>query len=60
MTDQINHALDSLDTEMYLMRLAAVREDFDLVEQHAAKYITLGGDIRRECFLQTHVSGEVR
>ena len=60
MTDQINHHIDSLDTEMYLMRLAALQSNYDVVEYHAGRCITMAGDIRRECFLQTHTSGEVK
>ena len=45
---------------LYLMRLAALQDNHEVVEYHANRCITMAEDIRRECFLQTHVSGEVR
>ena len=59
MTEQIEHSLSAMETELYMMNIAARQGNYDVVEYHANRCITLAGEIRRECFLQTHNSGTV-
>ena len=50
--------IEALDVELYMMRLAKIGNDLAVVEHHANRVITLAGEIRRECFLAQHKSGE--
>ena len=52
--------LDQLDNMKYHMQLALHRGLMEEVERHANEIITIAGEIRRECFLMTHTSGEVK
>lgn len=56
----IQDDLDQIDTEKYLMQLAFHQGNLEVVEYHANKIISLAGSVRRECFLETHRSGEVK